>query len=68
MKGLPKTHKEEIGMRPIVNWKGTILEELETEMAKVIMVLESRQEKRMLKNCEELINNWKNVHTRKRLG
>ena len=29
MRGLPKTHKEEIGMRPIVNWKGTILEELE---------------------------------------
>ena len=38
------------------------MEELEAEMAKVIMVLESRQEKRMLKNCEELINNWKNVH------
>ena len=59
MKGLPKTHKEEIGMRPIVNRKGTILEELEAEMAKVIKVLELRQEKRMLKNSEELIDNWK---------
>ena len=58
MKGLPKTHKKEIGMRPIVNGKGTILEE---EMAKVIKVLESRQEKRMLKNSEELIDNWKNT-------
>ena len=47
MKGLPKTHKEEIGMRPIVNGKGTILEELEAEMAKVIKLLESRQEKKM---------------------
>ena len=44
------------------NGKGTILEELEAEMAKVIKVLESRQEKRMLKNSEELIDNWKNVH------
>ena len=47
MKGLPKPHKEEIGMRPIVNRKGTILEELEAEMAKVIKLLESRQEKKM---------------------
>ena len=63
MKGLSKTQKEEeIGMRPIVNGKGSILEELEAEMAKVIKVLESRQEKRMLKNSEELIDNWKNVH------
>ena len=59
MKGLPKSHKEEIGMRPIVNGKGTILEELEAEMAKVIKVLESRQEKKMLKNSEELIDKWK---------
>ena len=44
MKGFPKTHKKEIGMRPIVNGKGTILEELEAEMAKVIKILESRQE------------------------
>ena len=41
------------------NGKGTILEELEAEMAKVIKVLESRQEKKMLKNSEELIDNWK---------
>ena len=46
-------------MRPIVNGKGTILEKLEAEMAKVIKVLESRQEKKMLKNSEELIDNWK---------
>ena len=37
-------------------------EELEAGMAKVIKVLESRQEKRMLKNSEELIDIWKNVH------
>ena len=34
----------------------------EAEMAKVIKVLESRQEKKMLKNSEELIDNWKNIH------
>jgi hypothetical protein len=37
------------------------LEELEAEMAKVIKVLESGQGKKMLKNSEELIDNWKNT-------
>ena len=64
MKRLPKTHKEEIGMRSMVNGKGTILEQLEAEIAKVIKVLESQQEKKMLKNSEEMIVNWKNVHQR----
>ena len=38
MKGLPKTHKEEIGIRPVVNGRGSVLEELE-EMAKVFKVV-----------------------------
>ena len=36
MKGLLMTHKEEIRLRPIVNGKGTVLEELEAEMAIVL--------------------------------
>ena len=51
MKRLPKTHKEEIGLRPIVNGKGTVLKK----------VVENRQAKRMLKNSEELVEEWKDV-------
>ena len=58
MKGLPRTHKEEIGLRPIVNGKGTVLEELEAEMALVLRVVENRQAKIMLKNSEELVEEW----------
>ena len=58
MKGLPKTHKEEIGLRPIVNGKETVLEELEAEMAIVLRVVENRQAKRKL-NSEELVEEWK---------
>jgi len=61
MKGLPRTHKEEIGLRPIVNGKGTVLEELEAEMALVLRVVENRQAKIMLKNSEELVEEWKDV-------
>ena len=48
-------------MRPIVNGKGTVLEELEAEMALVLRVVENRQAKIMLKNSEELVEEWKDV-------
>ena len=43
MKCLPKTHKEVIGMRPVVNWRGSVLEGLEEKMAKVLKIVEMRQ-------------------------
>jgi hypothetical protein len=43
MKGLPKIHKKEIGIRPIVNGKGTIIENLEDEMAKVFKIIRDKQ-------------------------
>ena len=46
MKGLPKTHKEEIGIRQLVNGRGSVLEELKEEMAKVFKVVEIRQKKK----------------------
>ena len=61
MKDLPKTHKEEIGMRPVVNGRGSVLENLEEEMAKVFKVVENRQERKILKNSEELVEEWKYV-------
>ena len=42
MKGLPKTHKEEIGMRPVVNGRGSVIEKLEKELVKVFKVVEIR--------------------------
>ena len=42
-KGLPKTHKKkETGMRPVVNGRGSVLENLEEEMAKVFKVVENK--------------------------
>ena len=42
MRGFPKIHKEPIGIRPVVNSKGTILEKLEEEMAKVFAIINNR--------------------------
>ena len=39
MRGLPKVHKREKGIRPIVNGKGTVLEKLEEEIAKVFRII-----------------------------
>ena len=39
MKGLPKTHKEVIQLRPMVNGKGYVLEGLEEEMVKVVKIV-----------------------------
>ena len=61
MKRLPKTHKKEIGMRPVVNGRGSVLENLEEEIAKVFKMVENRQERKMLKNSEELVREWKDV-------
>lgn len=44
MKGLPKIYKKEIGMRPVVNCRGTVLGNLEEEMAKVVKVIGKRRE------------------------
>ena len=44
MKGLPKIYKKEIGMRPVVNCRGTVLGNLEEEMAKVVTVIGKRRE------------------------
>ena len=41
---LAKTHTEEVGIRPVVNGRGSVLEGLEEEMAKVFRVVEIRQE------------------------
>ena len=51
MKGLPKTHKEVIHMRPVVNGRGSVLKGLEEEMAKVLKIVEMRQEKKRLKTA-----------------
>jgi hypothetical protein len=61
VKRLPKTHKEEIGIRQLVNGRGSVLEELKEEMAKVFKVVEIRQKKKKLRNSEELVEEWKNM-------
>ena len=61
MKGLPKTHKEVISLRPVVNGRGSVLERLEEEMAKVLKIVEMRQERKRLKNSEELVEEWKDI-------
>ena len=59
MRGLPKVHKKEIGIRPIDNTKGTVLEKLEEEMAKVFRIVNDRQKKNMIKNSEEVVKEWR---------
>jgi hypothetical protein len=49
MRGLPKVHKMDIGIRPIVNGKNSVLEKLEEEMAKVFKILNDRQNMKMIK-------------------
>ena len=46
MKGLLKTNKDVISLRPVVNGKYSVMEGLEEEMAKVV---EMRQERKRLK-------------------
>ena len=59
MRGLPKVHKKDIGIRPIVNGKNSVLEKLEEEMAKVFKILNDRQNKKMIKNSDELVKERK---------
>ena len=42
MKGLPKTHKKEIGNRQMVKRRGILLENLEVEMTKEYKTIENR--------------------------
>ena len=65
MKGLPKIHKKEIGIRPIVNRKGKVLENLAEEMAKVFKIIRDKQRGKTIKNSEELIREGKDMVLRK---
>ena len=58
MKGLPKVHKKDIGIRPIVNGKGSILEKLEEEKATVFKITNHRLKKKITKNSEEVVKEW----------
>ena len=49
MTGFPKIHKKPIGIRPVVNSKGTVLEKLEEEIAKVFTIINERLEKKIIK-------------------
>ena len=48
-----------MGIRPVVNNKGTILERLEEEMAKVFIIMNERLEGKVIKNSEEMVEKWK---------
>jgi hypothetical protein len=60
MRGLPKVHKKDIGIRAIDNGKkNSVLEKLKEEMAKVFNILNDRQNKKIIKDSDELVEEWK---------
>ena len=48
-----------MGIRPVVNSKGTILERLEEEMAKVFIIMNERLQGKGIKNSEEVVEKFK---------